>query len=283
MKYQWKTTLWKTALYAVHLMLVAIVCFPLIFALVSSFRPLADVFRYVSPITWKTFFPVDFTWEAYNNLFALRGFGRVIFNTVYVTMMTVLFGVPINAMAAFALAKFKFKGRELLFLIVLFSFMIPFEIIAIPLYSIVNNLGWIDTYKGLIIPGIANGMVIFLFRQFFLDLPDSIIESARIDGASWLRIFFQIILPLSKPVTVSAALLTFIYQWESFMWPLIVTRSESLRVIQVSISYFTTEFATYWNEMFAASILAILPPIILILVLQRYFIEGIASTGSKEG
>ncbi|MNJ47860.1 L-arabinose transport system permease protein AraQ [compost metagenome] len=146
-----------------------------------------------------------------------------------------------------------------------------------------NGIGWIDSYYGLIIPGIANGLVIFLYRQFFMDLPMSLIEAARLEGASWWKIYLGIIMPLCKPVTISAALLTFIFQWESFMWPLIVTRSEKYRVIQVAISMFTTEHATAWNEMFAATIIAVIVPVILILLFQRYFVQGVANSGSKEG
>ncbi|MED4602067.1 carbohydrate ABC transporter permease [Paenibacillus validus] len=272
----------KPVIYAIHFLLVGIVIFPLLFALVSSFRPLDDIFRYVSPISWRTFIPTSMTLEAYTNLFQLRGFGRVVFNTFFIAIVTVIFSIAINSMAAFAFAKFNFKGKIVIWALVMLSFMIPFEVISIPLYSLVNSMGWVDTYKGLIIPGIANGLVIFLFRQFFMDLPDSLLESARMEGASWWMIYTKIIMPLCKPVTISAGLLTFILQWESFMWPLIVTRSEEYRVIQVAISLATTEHATFWNEMFAATVLAVVVPVVLILVLQRYFVQGVASSGSKE-
>jgi len=273
----------KGPLYVIHFILFVVVVFPLIFALVSSLRPLEDIFRYVSPISWKTFIPTDITFEAYTNLFALRGYGHVMLNTFFIALTTVLFSVIFNSMAAFAFAKFKFKGSEILFGLVIFSFMIPFEVISIPLYSLVNSLGWIDSYYGLIVPGIANGLVIFLYRQFFLDLPIALIEAARLEGASWWKVYSGIIMPLCKPVTISAALLTFIFQWESFMWPLIVTRSEEYRVVQVAISMFTTEHATAWNEMFAATIVAVVVPVVLILMFQRYFIQGVANSGSKEG
>lgn len=273
----------KWFLYTIHLVLLVIVFFPLVFALVSSFRPMDDIFRYVSPISWRTFIPTEFTWEAYTNLFTLRGYGPIVVNTFFIALSTVLFSVIFNSMAAFAFAKFTFKGSEILFGLVIFSFMIPFEVISIPLYSLMNDIGWIDSYYGLIIPGIANGLVIFLYRQFFMDLPMSLIEAARLEGASWWKIYWGIIMPLCRPVTISAALLTFIFQWESFMWPLIVTRSEKYRVIQVAISMFTTEHATAWNEMFAATIIAVIVPVVLILLFQRYFVQGVASSGSKEG
>lgn len=269
-------------IYAVQTILGLIILLPLAFALVSSFRPLDEIFQYMSPVTWKTFIPSDITFEAYTQLFTERGFGRILFNTFYVSIANVIFGLLVGSMAAFAFAVFNFRGKTVLFLLVLVTFMIPFEVIAIPLYSLVDSLGWIDTYYGLIVPGIANGLVIFLYRQFFLELPRPLLESARIDGASWPKIYWKIIMPLSKPVTVSAGLLIFIQQWESFMWPLIVTRSQEYKVIQIALSDFVTEFATYWNEMFAAAILSVLIPVLAILPLQRFFVQGISNTGSKE-
>lgn len=270
------------SIYLIHIVIGLIVLLPLAFAIVSSLRPLNDIFKYMSPITWKTFFSTDITIDAYVRLFTERGFGRITFNTFYVAFTNVIFGILIGSMAAFAFAKFHFKGKNLLFLIVLVTFMVPPEVIAIPLYSLVDNLGWVDSYYGLIVPTIANGLVIFLYRQFFMELPDQLIESARIDGASWFKIYRSIIMPLSKPVTVSAALLIFVEQWESFMWPLIVTRSQEYRVIQVALSDFTTEYATYWDEMFAAVIISVIIPVVILLPLQKYFVQGVSNTGGKE-
>ncbi|MBE1445882.1 carbohydrate ABC transporter permease [Paenibacillus sp. OAS669] len=269
-------------LYIAHILLGLVILLPLGFALVSSLRPLDEIFRYMSPVSWRTFVPTEITFDAYISLFVERGFGRIFFNTFYVSIVNVVIGLIIASMAAFAFVYFEFKGRNLLFFLVILTFMIPFEVIAIPLYGLVDNLGWIDTYSGIIVPGLANGLVIFLYRQFFLDLPKALIESARIDGASWFKIYAGIILPLCKPVTVSAGLLIFIHQWESFMWPLIATRSKEYKVIQVALSDFVTEFATYWNEMFAGIIIAVIVPVLVLLPLQRYFVNGIANTGSKE-
>jgi len=269
-------------IYLIHIALALIILLPLAFAFVSSFRPLEDIFKYMSPISWRTFMPTDITFEAYVNLFMERGFGRIFFNTFYVAAVNVLLGLLVGSLAAFAFANFEFRGKKVLFFIVLLTFMIPFEVIAIPLYSLVDSFGWIDSYSGLIIPSIANGLVIFLYVQFFLELPKPLIESARMEGATWLRVYYKVIMPLCKPVSVSAALLIFIQQWESFLWPLIATRSKEYQVIQVALSDFITEFMTYWNEMFAAAVIAVLVPVIVLLPLQRFFVQGIANTGSKE-
>lgn len=272
----------NTAMYTVQVLSAFKIVFPLLFAVVSSLRPLKDIFKYVSPVTLYTFLPTNITFDAYISLFTVRNFDKVLFNTFFVAMMTVLFGIIFGSMAAFAFAKFQFKGKTLLFGVVLLTFMIPFEVIAIPLYGLVTSIGWIDTYYGLIVPAVANGLVIFLYRQFFLDLPDSLIESARLDGATWWKIYRSIIMPLCKPVTISAGLLLFISQWESFMWPLIATRSKEYKVIQVAMSDFTTEHSTLWNELYAVSVIAVIIPVFLLLPLQRYFVQGVSNTGIKE-
>lgn len=268
--------------YFMHILIAAIVILPLAFGFVSSFRHLDDIFRYMSPVTWKTFIPTDLTLQAYENLFSIRGFGRVIFNTFFVTTLTVIFGLLVCSLAAFGLSVFNFKGRNILFVIVLLTFMIPEESIAIPLYRLVDSLGWINTYYALIVPGIANGLVIFLYRQFFLDLPKPLLEAARMDGASWFKIYWSIVMPLSKPVTVTASLLIFIQQWESFMWPLIATRTQEYRVIQVALSHLRTETGTYWNELFAAALISVIIPVLILLPLQRYFVQGITNTSTKD-
>ncbi|MEK8127645.1 carbohydrate ABC transporter permease [Paenibacillus filicis] len=271
-------------LYLIHAVLAFVVLLPLAFVGVSSFRPLEDIFKYISPVSWRTFVPapMDLTVGAYVDLFTERGFGRVLFNTFYTSALEVAGALLIGSLAAYAFAFYEFKGKRLLFAVVLVAFMIPFEVTAIPLYELVQRLGWIDSYAGIVVPGLANGLVIFLYRQFFLDMPKSLHEAARIDGASSAGIYLRIIMPLCKPVTLSAGLMVFVHQWESFMWPLLATRSKAYKVIQVALSDFTTEFGTYWNELFAASIIAMIIPVVAILPLQRFFVMGMTSSGLKE-
>lgn len=140
----------------------------------------------------------------------------------------------------------------------------------------------LDTYQGLIGPGVANGIVIFLFRQFFAQIPRELAESARLEGASWVGILFRIYLPLSKPVVISAALLIFLFQWESFLWPLIATRSENLKVIQVALAGFQERYVTLWNELFAAAIVAAVIPLIILLPLQRFYVQGVTAAATKD-
>jgi ABC-type glycerol-3-phosphate transport system permease component len=254
---------------------------PLWWALASSVRPLNDIFKYVSPFSLAALIPDKITFDAYRSIFFDRGFGIAVFNSLFVALATVLAGLGVNLLAGFAFAVLRFPGRNALFGITVLTFLVPFEAISIPLYTVVRSLGWLDTYLALIVPGVANGIVIFLFRQFFSQVPRELVDAARIDGASWLTIFVRIYLPLSKPVIVSAALLIFLFQWEAFLWPLISTRSEGLKVIQVALAGFEERYRTLWNELFAAATVAALIPLLILLPLQRFYVQGVTAGGFK--
>jgi multiple sugar transport system permease protein len=272
----------RLLVHAAYLFVCIVFILPLWWALSSSLRPLDDIFKYISPFSWKAFVPDKLTFAAYATIFAQKGYGMAVFNSVLVAGVTVLLGLVINGFAGYAFAVLRFPGRNVLFFLIVLTFLIPFEAIAIPLYTVVRSIGWLDTYQGLIGPGIANGIVIFLFRQFFSQIPRELAESARIEGASWITILFRIYLPLSKPVVISAALLIFLFQWESFLWPLIATRSENLRVIQVALAGFEERYVTLWNELFAAAIVAALIPLIILLPLQRFYVQGVTAAATKD-
>ena len=220
--------------------------------------------------------------EAYINLFE-RGFGRSLRNTLILGFVVVSIGGVFNAMAGFAFARFQFPGKRFLFVfIILVTFLIPIDLTAIPRYILVNDLGWINTWSALIIPGLANSLVIFLFRQFFEEIPQDLIYAALVDGASWISVFFRIILPLSRPVLITASLLLFLTQWDSFFWPLLVAPRPELRVVQVEISNAVGQYQTLWNELLAGAMLAAIVPILLLLPFQRYYVQAITSSGLKD-
>ena len=272
----------RSFVHAGYLFVCIVFILPLWWALASSLRPLDDIFRYVSPFSWKAFVPDKITFAAYATIFGQKGYGMAVLNSVFVSGTTVLLGLMINGFAGYAFAVLRFPGRNVLFFLIVLTFLVPFEAIAIPLYTVVRSIGWLDTYQGLIGPGVANGIVIFLFRQFFAQIPRELAESARIEGASWITILFRIYLPLSKPVVISAALLIFLFQWESFLWPLIATRSENLKVIQVALAGFEERYVTLWNELFAAAIVAALIPLIILLPLQRFYVQGVTAAATKD-
>ncbi len=258
---------------------VLIVVIPLMWAAAASFTPNHKVFEYAYPFSWRALLPVDFTLEAYENIFA-RGFGQSITNTLFLAFVTVFVGGAANALAGFAFGRFEFRGKNALFMvIVMLTFLVPVDLTAIPRYILINNFGWINTWQGLLVPGLANSLVIFLFRQFFAEIPQELIDAARVDGASWLRVLWSIVLPISKPVLVAAGLLMFISQWNSFFWPLLVAPRQELRVVQVEISLAVGQYGTIWNELLAGSMIAAIVPILLVMPFQRYYVQAITGTG----
>ncbi|MCY3573528.1 MAG: carbohydrate ABC transporter permease [Chloroflexi bacterium] len=258
---------------------VLIVVIPLMWALAASFTPNHKVFEYAYPFSWRALLPVDFTLEAYDNLFA-RGFGRAVGNTFFLAFVTVFVGGAANALAGFAFGRFEFRGKNALFMtIVMLTFLVPIDLTAIPRFILIENIGWINTWQGLLVPGFANSLVIFLFRQFFAEIPQELIDAARVDGATWLRVLLSIVLPISKPVLVAAGLLMFISQWNSFFWPLLVAPRQELRVIQVEISLAVGQYGTVWNELLAGSMIAAIVPILLVMPFQRYYVQAITGTG----
>jgi multiple sugar transport system permease protein len=271
----------RVPVHAFYVLVSLVFVLPLIWSLASSLRPLVEIFKYTSPFSLRAFFPDHLDLSAYISIFWEKDFGIAVLNSIFVASATVLGGLIINGLAGFVFAVFQFPGRQLLFFVTVLSFLVPFEAISIPLYNVIKMLGWIDTYYALIVPGLANGVVIFLFRQFFSQIPRELAEAARMDGAGWLRILWQIYLPLSKPVIISAGLLIFLFQWESFLWPLICTRSENLKVIQVALAGFQERYTTVWNELFAASNVATLIPLLILLPLQRFYIQGVTASGFK--
>jgi ABC-type glycerol-3-phosphate transport system permease component len=271
----------RLPLHLLYILVGLLFILPLWWSITSSLRPLEEIFKYTSPFSLKALFLDHLNFSAYLTIFGEREFGLAVLNSAFVAGMTVLGGLIINGLAGFVFAVFKFPGRQFLFFVIVLSFLVPFEAISIPLYSVIKLFGWIDSYYALIVPGLANGVVIFLFRQFFSQIPRELAEAARMDGAGWLRILCNIYLPLSKPVIISAGLLIFLFQWESFLWPLICTRSEHLKVIQVALAGFQQRYTTQWNELFAASNVATLIPLFILLPLQRFYIQGVTAAGFK--
>lgn len=272
----------RALIYALLGIVSVLVIVPLMWAFAASFTPNEQVFQYVFPFSWRALFPVNFTVEAYQNLFFEQEFARPIVNTLILGLSTVVLSGVASALAGFAFARFEFPGKTTLFALVLLTFMIPGEVTTIPLYIMVSRLGLVNTWTALIVPGLANSMIIFLFRQFFLEIPQDLIDAARVDGASWLRVLASIVLPMSKPVLITASLLLFLGQWNSFFWPLLVAPDPALRVIQVAVSYAYEEHQTLWNQLLAGSVIAAIVPILLVLPFQRYYVSGLVGSGVKE-
>jgi multiple sugar transport system permease protein len=255
--------------------------FPYVWMFAASFRPVQEIFQYMYPLSWKSIVPLHPTLGNYRALFATEPFGRYVFNSLLVASAVTVLDLFVNSLAAYAFARIAFPGRDLLFVILLATLIIPFEAIMVPLYIIVRTLGWIDTYLGLIVPSAARVFSIFLLRQFMLGIPRELDDAARIDGCSHWGIYRTIVLPLTTPALISLGIITFHESWDAFTWPLIATNRQDYRLIQVAIATFSQESVILWDRIFAASSLASVLPIALFLAFQRYYVRGIATTGLK--
>jgi multiple sugar transport system permease protein len=271
----------KAVIYIVLVLMAFCTLFPLLYGIACSLRSDQEIFKYALPFSLHTLIPVDWTFQSYIDLFAKFHFEKPFLNTLIMVAVSIPLGCLINSIAAFSFATFQFKGKGILFGLVLVSFMIPFDVIAMPLYNIVDGFNWVDTWPGLIAPTLASGLVLFLFTQFFKDIPPSLIEAARVDGAGWPTIFVKIILPSSIPVFVTAGLMIFMDQWNAYLWPLLVARSQDIRPLQIALASFKMERSTLWSCMYAGTIFSAIIPLGLFLPFQKYFVQGITSSGIK--
>lgn len=220
-------------------------------------------------------------WENFSKAWNKVPFGRYFLNTIFVSF-TSLFGVLItSSLAAYAFARIKFKGKDIIFYAFISMMMVPQPVYLIPSYILMNSLGWIDTFAALIVPWVANIFTIFLLRQHFKSIPQDLFDAASIDGCSRFSMLWRIALPLSKPIIATASVFSIIGSWNSFMWPLVMTNSEKLRVLQVGLSYFSQESSSQTTMLMAASTFSIMPLIILFFIAQKQIMASVASTGLK--
>ena len=220
-------------------------------------------------------------WSNYTELFALFNFGRYLWNSVFITVTATLIMLVINSMAAFALAKYDFRGRNTVFVLIIATLMIPPTIVLVPTFLVVSELGLLNTPWAVIWPGAATPTGVFLLRQYMLTIPDELIDAARMDHASEWKIYWRIVLPLSAPALAVLAIFAIMWRWNDFLWPLIVlTRSEQF-TLQLALNSFSGELATQWNNLLAMTVLTLLPITFVFAFLQRYITTGIASTGIK--
>lgn len=245
----------------------------------GSLKPDAQVLLEAGSL--RGYFPAEWSGQNYRDVFARVPFMRYLFNSTFITLSIVLCGLLVNSLAGYAFARMQWPGRDRLLLIVIALMIIPLEAIAVPLFYEVTLLGWRNTYLVQIVPFIANAFSIYLFYTFFLGLPKELEEAARIDGAGMWRIFFIIVVPNAKPVFATVAILTFLTQWGSFLWPLMVTHSEAVRPLPLGIAAFYTLPPLQWGDIFAFGVMMVLPVLLIFLVFQRWFVRGVATTGVK--
>jgi putative chitobiose transport system permease protein len=253
---------------------------PTIWMTVSAIRPSDEIFRYLAPLSLHAVLPTRLISDNFANL--LNGpFLQAIINSIFVCIVTVAGGMIVSTMAAFALSAIQFRYRELVFGIVVICFLIPFDAIAIPLSSLFREWQLRDSYAGLILPGLANGMAIFLLRQFFLGIPTELREAAQVDGANWWTILLRIYVPLARPALIGASLIFFVGQWQSFLWPLLIVSDSSMKLAPIALSEFMGQYNFDFGQLFAGAFVLSVIPIVILLPLQRYFTQSVAATGSK--
>jgi len=266
--------------YAALALVAVVMIAPIAWIAISSLRPPEEIFLYSPQLSWRTFVPEKIIWSNYEMLLA-SDFPKAVLNTAFVAFVTVALGILICSAAGFAFAVFDFPFKNALFVVVIITFIMPFESIVVPLYIMVRGLNWNDTYFALIMPEVASGFIIFLFRQFFAKVSRELFEAARVDGASWWRIYWDMALPLSWPTVVAGALMMFIHQWDAFFWPLVATSSERLAVVQVAIARNMTLEQANWGALFASASTAVLVAAIPFALLQRYYVRTVATNADR--
>ncbi|HZG58855.1 carbohydrate ABC transporter permease [Paenibacillus sp.] len=268
--------------YVVMILFSVIVLLPFIWMFFSSFRMHEEIFKYTS-FQWQLFLPVDWTFHNYIDLFTdpSKPFGRVILNSLLVSLTVTALGLLVNSLAAFAFGKLHFRMKKYVFALFLSSLVIPYEVTMIPLYMLVRDLGWINSYEALIFPQIVWVFGVFLLTQFYAEIPRDILDAARMDGATWLQVYWRIAVPTAVPAMITLALLTFLNQWDAFLWPLIVINDEKKQMIQVVISSFQSLRGISWGKILAASSVGSIPILVLFLFLQKYYVQGVTQSGVK--
>ena len=260
--------------------------FPIVFMIVSSFKPEKVIFDDLKTVVWA-FIPRQITVDNYRYVFDRVPFERYMANSVFIVAATVLSGLIVNSMIAFALARLHWKGKPIILSIIIALIIVPLETVVVPLLVLVNELPWFDgtttwlnTMRAQIIPFVADAFSIFLFYQFFIGLPKDFDEAAYIDGASPFGVYRRIIMPLSRPIIATVAILQALALWSSYLWPLMVTRTEEVRPLTVGITTLYT-YEIKWGHILAFASMITIPVLILFLLFQKWFVRSIASTGIK--
>ena len=249
---------------------------PYVWMLVTSFKPLAEVQTYP-----PSFFIKDPTIKPYQDLFRLIPMGRYLLNSIFVAATVTVSNLFFCSLAGYAFAKHKFWGRDKIFIMILCSLMIPWQVNLIPGFVIIKELGWINMYYALIVPVMAGAFGIFLCRQFIISIPDDLLDAAKMDGCGEFKIYRLIIFPLIKPVLATLAIFTFLQQWNNFVWPLVVIKSSSMRTVPLALNVLNGQFGTNFAMVMAGAVIATLPMLIIFVSFQKYLIKGIALTMLK--
>jgi alpha-1,4-digalacturonate transport system permease protein len=249
---------------------------PVLWFVLSSFKDATDLGARPPKIL-----PSRWAFENYTEAFQMYNYMRYFMNSVIVTTVATVLTLLINSMAAYAFAKYNFRGRDGLFVMTLAMIMIPLQVILIPIYLVVSSLGLVNTYWGMIIPAAATPTGVFIIRQYMLTIPDELIEAARIDGAGEFRIFARIVLPLCRPALAVVAIFSILWRWNDFLWPLLIAQKEELYTLPVALALLNGQLVVPYNIVLAMSVMSIIPVLFMFVFMQRQIVQGIAQTGIK--
>lgn len=268
----------RVAIYALLIVGAIPMAFPFYYMLASSLMSASELIRL--PITW---WPQHPQWQLYSQVWQVIPLARMFANSFGVTLAITAGILLTSSLAGFGFAKYHFRGRDTVFVAVLSSMMVPFFVLLIPVYYIIKELGWLDTYQGLIVPNLVTAFGVFLMRQFIMTIPDEFIDAARVDGAGEFWIYWRIIVPLVKPALSALGIFAFIFQWENFLWPLLILQSPAMYTVPIGLNSLRSYADRQENLslLMAGSVLAVIPSVVVFLLLQRQFVRGIAMGGLK--
>ena len=252
---------------------------PLIWMISASFKPEAEIFANMDSLT--TFLPVQASLNNYAEVFSRLNLPQVFKNTLLYIALILIFDLLVNSMCGYALAKFEFRGKGAILNLVVALMVLPMEAIMLPLYIEMSQLGWVNTLAALVVPFIAKCFSIYMFRQFFYDIPDDLIEAAAIDGCSPMGTFFKIVVPISKTVYATVFILDFVAHWNDFMWPFLVMTGEDKRTIQLAVQSFFGTNPVHYSAIMAALVVSAIPMIIMFIFMQKYYVEGVTGGAVK--
>lgn len=262
--------------YLILLLFTMIYLVPILWMLVCSFKPDAELFVYPPRL-----FPTKISFENYIDAWNRGDFGLYFKNTTIVAVSATILTVVINTMAGYAFAKYKFRGSTAIFLFFLATMMLPLEVLMIPIFQVIRVFKMYNNFWGLIIPSAATPAGVFLVRQYFLTIPNELMESARIDGASETKIFLRLMLPLAKPVMSVLAIFAFLWRWNDYMWPLVVIRDTQKYTVQLALANFSGQYAVDWGSLLAMSVLTMIPVLVIFLIFQKQFMKGMVAGAIK--
>lgn len=274
-----KDILKRVLFYGGNAIVALIFVSPLLWMIAASLKPEAQIFSDMSTI--RTFWPTAAALGNYVEVFTRVNMMKFILNSLFYVFVIVILDLAVNSVCGYALAKFDFPGKELLLTVVISLMVLPMEAIMLPLYKEVASLGWVNTWAGLIVPFVGKCFSIYMFRQFFLDIPDDLLEAAAIDGCGPIKTFFTIVMPISGTVYATIFVLDFVAHWNDFMWPMLVVTGEDMRTIQLAIQTFFGSKPIHYGAIMASLTISAIPMLLMFVFLQKYYVEGIASTGIK--